>query len=512
LIEAKTLAMLGLLFPELPGATRWLQTGLRILWTQVRRQFHPDGVHTEQATQYHTLCTGELWEILNLLRRNSLSIPSDILDRFEAAVDFQTTIVKPDGHIPLFGDSVRHDLHRRFDPRWASLWLGKGRPFAGSLDEETSWLLGTMTCSDAAAPAPTSRAFPHGGYVVMRDNATYLALDCGPFGDEMVPSHGHADALSLEVCVLDQTLLTDSGGFSYHASPIWRDYFRGTRAHNTIVVDGADQSQLVGRREVSHRAQARLIDWICTPSADWAVAEHDGYTRLPDPVIHRRRVLFIGKGSKLRPSYWLVVDSLMGAVPHQAEWHFHLHPDVDWLLEPNTNSLQATVGQVALKIALAPSDSLTTKIVTGQESPPLGWVSFESGQKKPAPTLVLSQQGDLPTHLPIVLYPFETGRSMPVDVRILELDEDTLAVTITTPETNDLVAVSLGDTAATLCLQSLRTVARALVLRQSDRHEPSAYALGAKTVEEGNRQVCSDTISWISLTQKDKRWTITGRG
>jgi uncharacterized heparinase superfamily protein len=144
LIEAKTLAMLGLLFPEVVQASRWLQTGLEIMWTQARRQFHPDGVHTEQATQYHTLCTGELWEMLSLLRRNTHPIPSDVLARFEAAVAFQTAIVKPDGHIPLFGDSVRHDLHRRFDPP-AGCW-GEHRCLPGQdrWQHLASFLTGAM--------------------------------------------------------------------------------------------------------------------------------------------------------------------------------------------------------------------------------------------------------------------------------------------------------------------------------------------------------------------------------
>jgi uncharacterized heparinase superfamily protein len=506
LVEAKTLAMLGLLFPEVREASRWSRRGLEILWTQVHRQFHPDGVHTEQATQYHCLCTSELWELLNLLRCNASSIPSDVLARFEAAVAFQDAVIKPDGHIPLFGDSARHDQHCRFDARWAFVWLEKGAPPVESPDEETRWLLGTRSLSGEPGALPTSQAFPHGGYAVMRGGPTYLVLDCGPFGNRVVPSHAHADALSVELCAWGQTLLTDSGGYSYHAAPVWRSFFRSTRAHNTVGLDGQDQSELVGTRLVHHPAHARLVEWLSAPMADWAVAEHDGYTRFTSPVMHRRRVLFV------KPHYWLLLDSLLGHGDHQLDWYFHLPPGTFWVLEPDGGALCATMGEAGLTIVPNHGADLRSRVVEGQISPPQGWVSLESGEKSTAPTLIFTREGALPVHLPTALVPHPASQSVSASVRTLMLDDRRIIVVCETPNCCDYIGIALDDSAASLQLPSLEAEAQALLVRHRRGQPPLALAIGVDQIRVSGSQVWTGpTRRWVSLAEEGGEWYVAGR-
>jgi uncharacterized heparinase superfamily protein len=507
LIEAKTLAMLGLLFPEVPGAARWLQAGLDTMWIQVRRQFHPDGVHVEQATQYHALCTGELWEMLSLLRRNGHPIPSDVLARFEAAVAFQTAIVKPDGHIPLFGDSARHDLHRRFDPRWALVWLGKDGAPAEPPNEETRWLLGTTSLPAGSGPPPTSRAFLHGGYVVMRDADRYLVLDCGPFGDEAVSSHAHADALSLEVCAFGQTLLTDSGGYSYHAAPEWRNYFRSSRAHNTVVVDDQNQSELIGKRLVHNPARAKLLQWLTTPLADWAVAEHDGYTRLSSPVTHRRRILFV------KPHYWLLLDSLLGDGRHRLDWHFHLPPGACWSAAPEDGVVRAAADGVGLSIAASWSSGLSAQVVEGQVCPPQGWVSLESGERLPAPHLVFTREGDLPAHVPIALVPHPSDQAVFASLRALSVDAHWIALALDTSDTRDDVGIALQDSPILLQVSPFEAEAQVLLVRHTKNQPSVALAIGAREISVAGRRIWAGRTSrWVSLMERDAEWYVAEEG
>ncbi|HXV99458.1 MAG TPA: heparinase II/III family protein, partial [Anaerolineae bacterium] len=78
LLEAKALAMLGLLFPEFKAAEKWRQRGLKVLYQQIRAQVCPDGVHGERATHYHRVIAGELLELLVLLENNGSPIPPDV--------------------------------------------------------------------------------------------------------------------------------------------------------------------------------------------------------------------------------------------------------------------------------------------------------------------------------------------------------------------------------------------------------------------------------------------------
>jgi hypothetical protein len=115
LLEAKSLAMLGLVFPEFRESRVWLRRGLQTLYGQIRAQVCEDGVHGERATHYHRVIAGELLELFVLLRANNVPIPSMILNRFERMVEFERWITKPDGRIPLLGDSALEDTHLRFN-------------------------------------------------------------------------------------------------------------------------------------------------------------------------------------------------------------------------------------------------------------------------------------------------------------------------------------------------------------------------------------------------------------
>ena len=55
-------------------------------------------------------------------------------------------------------------------------------------------------------------------------------------------NHGHADALSITLSVGGKETLVDPGTYRYNGEPEFRKYFKGTRAHNTVTIDGLDQA------------------------------------------------------------------------------------------------------------------------------------------------------------------------------------------------------------------------------------------------------------------------------
>jgi hypothetical protein len=67
-------------------------------------------------------------------------------------------------------------------------------------------------------------------------------LDHGPLGYLSIAAHGHADANAVTLSLDDRPILVDPGTYLYYSCGKWRDWFRGTRAHNTLNVQGADQS------------------------------------------------------------------------------------------------------------------------------------------------------------------------------------------------------------------------------------------------------------------------------
>src|SRR5205823_12200468 len=128
---------------------------------------------------------------------------------------------------------------------------------AGRFDDKSRWLLGDQAAEqfDALpiAPAkPVRLAFREGGYYILgRDfggpREVKALVDAGPLGYLSIAAHGHADALAVTLSVGGEECLVDPGTYSYWQERKWRDYFRGTSAHNTVRIDGLDQSVPGGR-------------------------------------------------------------------------------------------------------------------------------------------------------------------------------------------------------------------------------------------------------------------------
>jgi hypothetical protein len=146
--------------------------------------------------------------------------------------------------------------------------------------------------------------------------------------------HGHADALSIDVSGFGETLLIDPGRYIYEGP--YRIWFKQTQAHNTIVVDGQDSSELADEWMFKTKAQSKVTCWSSTETFDYVDGFHDGYKRLSDPVRHRRRVCFI------KPNFWLVVDTLEAASEHLYEQYFHFGPEGGYPTKEPALSVTAT--------------------------------------------------------------------------------------------------------------------------------------------------------------------------
>lgn len=405
--EASGLAFAGILFPEFREAESWRTVGLRILDDEIAKQVHPDGVSAEQATHYQTF-------ILDLYLQSYLAAANNRTDAgpglapfLERMMEFLAHILDAGGYLPIIGDADDGQAVRLTDEGEgdAQSLLATGaalfeRPdFAGrggGFDEKSWWLLGEpgrerFRKLPAQAGPHGSVAFPSGGYYVMRDGqgATerMLIADCGPLGYGALAAHGHADALSFVLSLGGHPILVDPGNFCYHESPEWRSYFRSTGAHNTVLVDGLDQSQMRGPFLWGARAQARELRWETNTAYDYLYGRHDGYLRPPTMVEHQRRILYV------RPDIWVVVDSLEGSGDHRWERRFHFSPGEVEIDPANRTAVAVRGGR---KLTLQWLDDEKADLAIGREDPIAGWYSPSYGVKVPACSLVLAGEGGIP--------------------------------------------------------------------------------------------------------------------
>jgi Heparinase II/III-like protein/Heparinase II/III N-terminus len=403
-----------LLFPELRHSETHRETGRKILLEEITKQVREDGSHAEQSTYYHGYATDFFLCAAILADRNGCSFPSPYRELLGHMIDFMMHSAWPNGSHPMIGDAdggrllpfvVRNPNDHRSTLSTAAVYFERGdlRDRAGQLSEETLWLLGPHAATrfqelTPKPPAETSKVFPQSGFVVMRNgwqsDANMLAFDAGPQGMDSC-GHGHADALSV-VCSAQGTVwLEDPGTFVYTASKEWRDYFRSTQAHNTLVIDGRGQAQPGGPFKWLNLCPARLESWATLPSLDYACGIHEGYRRLAEPVLHRRRVAFV------KPDRWFLLDDLSGSGIHSLEFFFHFPPDVQLSVEKH--SCWATKSDSRFLIIADPLVSLDAG--RGEKGPLHGWYSGDYGHREPAPVLAGKTRCSVPARFPWILWP-----------------------------------------------------------------------------------------------------------
>ena len=427
--EALGLFYAGVLFPDLGRAGRWRRLGWRILVEECSRQVLADGMHFELSTCYHRYTAEIYLHFLLLARRSGLAVPATVTDRLGRMMDVLLALRLPDGSMPQIGDAdggwllplsrrtpgdlrglfaIAAALFGRSDCAWA----------AEGAAPEALWMLGPAGASalDTLAPRPPawsgSRNLSVSGYVVMRSGwdrrAHHLILDAGPLGCPVSAGHGHADLLSIQCAVFGESYLVDPGTYGYAGGDGWRDFFRGTAAHSTVVVDGVGQALPRGPFAWQERPRARLTHLGTTGGLDVAEAEHTAYHRLADPVTHRRRII------QVQQLGWVIVDDLDGAAEHEIELCFQWAP-----IEVNVGPLWARArgaGGHGLLVRPFAAVPLEAKICEGETSPPRGWVSPDYGRREPAPALIYSAATRLPLRIATVLHPVADGLAPAPDV------------------------------------------------------------------------------------------------
>lgn len=373
--NGKALVFVGLFFTG-EKANQWYKKGISLLRKELHEQILPDGGHFECSPMYHLIVLQDYLEVLLLLRENEQDIPSDFEDKINSQLDFLSKILHPDGEIPLLNDSgfgiTPHPLNL----------LAIGNELLGQFDKDSGH---------------TSYALDSSGYYVMRDKAheKYLVVDCGKICPDYLPPHAHADTLSYELSIGNERLIVDSGVYKY-ASSRWRDFFRSTRAHNTVVVDGLNQSDVWGSFRVGHRAFPTDLRWIVKDDITFFEGGHDGYLKQLD-ILHKRRIFFIDN------NFWLIFDELDGKGKHLVEEYIHFHPDLGLLIDDCRLSIEDMIGRQVLQVI--PFAEPEVKIVKGEEEPIQGWYSHEFGKKEPNSVLLLRYEASLPLCVGYGLFP-----------------------------------------------------------------------------------------------------------
>lgn len=383
--EAVGLIMAGCYFPS---PRSWHERGFKLVFREILRQVHKDGVTREQTTYYQRY----IWDfgILAKLAAEFIDLPfsNRVFERLEKMSEFYSAIINTAGDIPHIGDDdggKTFSLTETYEQFYTDLlctasllWKRGEFKRTSRLSEETLWLLGYQSidaCNQlhAKPSEPGLTFFDRGGYAVIHLREPVerkLVFDCGPLGLGRMAAHGHADALSVTLSVDGEKVWVDSGTYMYLGAADQRRYFRSTRAHNTVEIDGKDQSVMLGPFQWGRRARCS-VEKMETGDQYVLRARHDGYRFMR--ISHSRTVLF---GKEIE-----IIDTISGIGNHQIDVYFHLGP---CRVTQNEESVVCTFQRSRLECRFSTaSDVLTCQNVLVEEAP----VSYRFGELNQHPLI-----------------------------------------------------------------------------------------------------------------------------
>lgn len=342
--EALALFLYSAVYPEDLQSQKWEIKAKNILDEEIISQVGDDGVHKELSTAYHTYTVDYYFQYLSLCLQQKKKIDSVVLDRLEKMCEFVLFAERPDGSIPLIGDSdggsaLPLDPEQSFS--WKNILCDAALLFnrsdfkfrSRSLCWSSIWLWGTSALQKfpeipMKAPQLESNYFKDSNYIVYRsdwsETADYLFFDVGKMGF-FSAGHSHADYLSFDLCFSGISYIADVGTYSYQDS-FWRNYGRGTRAHNTIIIDDHDQVIPTGSFSWDGVFEKGTGCLECCQNFTLIQGVHNAYPG----IAHTRTFLVV------KDHFLVCFDQFSATGNHRYELNYHFGSTVSAFLEEKT--------------------------------------------------------------------------------------------------------------------------------------------------------------------------------
>jgi len=362
-LELYALLLVGVAFDDCSLARRALDD----LAANAGRDILPDGVQRERSSDYHLLVLRSLVGAVANARASGLDVPSDLLAAAQRGCDFALHLQRPDGMTPALSDGDVAD-HRPVLARAATLF---DRP-------DLRW---AATGGAAGSPPPDRiGVFSAGGYCTLRSgwgegprayaDERWGVFDCGPLGDG---GHGHYDHLAVELWADGHALVLDAGRYTYaDGDDGWRRWFKGTTAHNTVVVDGLDQTSYRPGKPKGPTSTARLVHRVADGGVDMVV----GTATSPRyDAVHTRALALVGA------DHWVVHDRLRADQHHDYAVRWHLAPEADGTVQIDQHGDDHVVRASGVR--------LTVPRRCGEVIVEEGWIAPSYGVKHAAPVVVV---------------------------------------------------------------------------------------------------------------------------
>lgn len=276
--------------------------GSFIVRTQLQEQILIDGAHYELSPMYHQLMLNRVLDSIQLLRStgNERALLTLLEEKARLMLGWINAVTFNNGTIPLVNDS------------------------ANGVNATTQQLVDYARQLNIIA---ISSKLSASGYRKIRTSKFELFLDVGNIQPSYQPGHTHADTFNYLIHSDEKPFIVEAGTSTYENNKR-RRYERSTSAHNTVTINGEDNSKVWSSFRVAKRAKvSELIE-----RGNMVSAKHDGYTNG-----HYRCW-------KYEEDYIEIIDTL-DEPAEKAISYIHLHPEVS-ILSHDKDNIVTSLGQI----------------------------------------------------------------------------------------------------------------------------------------------------------------------
>ena len=331
--ETLLLTLSELLFPFISETKKWAENGRKWLEQEVAYQVYADGTFLQFSMNYHRVLIQLFTLGISVAELHQKPFSAVFYDKAYKSLNFlYQCLQEENGYLPNYGANdgalfflLSESDFRDYRPQLNTLHriLTKEKLYMEeSINEDYNWCQPEINNFKKKQPLIKqfgTIAFDKGGYYILRAKDSFTFIRCGSHKDR--PSH--ADNLHLDIWIKGKNVLRDSGTYKYNTSKELSDYFTGTSAHNSVLVDGKSQ-MLKGNRFIWYFwSQALNANWTETENAYVFNGTISAFRFINPKCKHTRTVNIIK--DKLE---WLVTDAVentKGLTKSQI-WHLDDYP------------------------------------------------------------------------------------------------------------------------------------------------------------------------------------------
>jgi uncharacterized heparinase superfamily protein len=318
-------------------------------WSQLIQQTEIDGGHVEGSPMYHAIALADCLELVHLQRAEGVEV------RLRKMVRALNAFTRSDKSLRLLNDAARNIA-----------------PSATFLESLAATVLDTVS-EAISEPWPLTASGFRGWRATNGDSD--LIISCREPRPSHQPGHSHCDILSFELDAHGRSVIVDTGVHGYDGDP-YREYVRSTRAHNTITIDGKDQSEQwatfrFARRARNVRGCSVYENGVFTFEGSYEPYHSKGAT-------HRRTI-------RLSDKQLLVTDAITKATDNLVESFLHFHPEFSVKIDGE----RVIARREQMQINIEPFGVDLLSIIHGQSEPVQGWYFEEFGKAEAQDVLVM---------------------------------------------------------------------------------------------------------------------------